>query len=93
MTDYRWLSPRKLRENCVDYGICDVEEAEKQLYFAVISGEVRARSQGKLFGPKLLQQMARMKFHDDNPFALPPDIELSVDDARRKWSVPAVRLH
>jgi hypothetical protein len=93
MADYRWVSPRKLRQYHVDHIVEDVGEAEKQLYFAVISGEVRARSQGKLFGPKLLQQMARMRFDDDNPFALPPDIELSVDDARRKWSVPAVRLH
>jgi hypothetical protein len=29
--------------------------------------------------------MARMKFHDDNLFALPPDIQLSVEDARQKW--------
>jgi hypothetical protein len=69
------------------------ESGKTHLYFAVISGEVRARSQGKLFGPKLRQQMGRMRFHDDNPFALPPDIELSVDDARRKWCLPAFRLH
>jgi hypothetical protein len=29
--------------------------------------------------------MARMKFHDDNLFALPPDIQLSVEGARQKW--------
>jgi hypothetical protein len=93
MTDYRWVSPRKLQQYHVDPIIGDIGKAEKLLYFAVINGEVRARSQGKLFGPKLLQQIARMRFHDDNPFALPPDIELSVDDARRKWSGPVARLH
>jgi hypothetical protein len=85
MTDYRWVSPTKLRQYHMDHIVKDAEEAEKQLYFAVIGGEVRARSQGKLFGPKLLQQMARMKFHDDNLFALPPDIQLSVEGARQKW--------
>jgi hypothetical protein len=42
MTDYRWVSPTKLRQYHMDHIVKDAEEAEKQLYFAVISGEVRA---------------------------------------------------
>ena len=85
MTDCRWVSPRKLRQYHMDHIVKDVEEAEKQLYFAALSGEVRARSEGKLFGPKWLKQLAAMRVDDDNPFALPPDLELSVEDARAKW--------
>jgi hypothetical protein len=43
MTEYRWVSPRKMRQYHVDRIVEDFEEAEKRLYFAVISGEVRAR--------------------------------------------------
>jgi hypothetical protein len=35
---------------------------------------------------------AAMRMDDDNLFALPPDVELSVEDARRKWSELAVHL-
>jgi hypothetical protein len=66
-----WVSPRKLRQCHIDRVVEDVEEAEKQLYFAAISGEVRVRSQGKLFGPKTLQRMAGTRFDDENRFALP----------------------
>jgi hypothetical protein len=56
VTDYRWVSPRKLLASHIDHIVEDVEVAEKQVYFAVISGEVaNSRSHGKLFGPKSLQ--------------------------------------
>jgi hypothetical protein len=36
-------------------------------------------------GPEWLKQIARIKFDDTGPLALPPDLELSVEDARRRW--------
>jgi len=80
-----WLRPSKLREYYVDHRFNDVKEAERQLYLAVIRGEVRARSKGRLFGPEWLKQISKMKFDDKSAFALPPDIELSVEDATRIW--------
>jgi len=32
-----------------------------------------------------LKQLAKIKFDDADPLALPPDLELSVEDAGRKW--------
>ena len=81
-----WLRPMKLREYYVDHAFSTVEEADKQLYLAVIRGEVRARWNGIVYGPEWLKQFSRMKFGDDSdPFALPPDLELSVEDAERLW--------
>jgi hypothetical protein len=80
-----WLRPSKLREYYVDHRFDDVNEAERQLYFAVIGGKVRARSKGRVLGSEWLTQLSKMKFDDNNAFALPPDIELSVEDAKRIW--------
>jgi hypothetical protein len=49
-----WLRPSKLREYYVDHRFGDVKEAERQLYLAVIRGEVRARRKGRMFGPEWL---------------------------------------
>ena len=39
-----------------------------------------------MFGPEWLKQISKMKFDDNkSAFALPPDIELSVEDATRIW--------
>ena len=43
---------------------------------AVIKGEVRARFKGRVYGPKWLKQIAEMKFDDNDPLALPPDVEM-----------------
>src|SRR5262249_27157422 len=76
-----WLCPSKLREYYLDHRFDDAKEAERQLYFAAIRGEVRARRKGRMFGPEWLKQISKMKFVDKGAFALPPDIELSGEDA------------
>ena len=61
-----------------------IEACQKRLYLAVIKGEVRARLKGLVLGPEWLKQIAAMTY-DDNPFTLPPNLELSVEDAKRIW--------
>jgi hypothetical protein len=85
--EYEWVSPLKLREYYVDRAFADIGEAEKQLHLAVISGEVRARFKGLIYGPEWLKQIVKSKYHESDPYALPPDIELSVEDAKRKWNL------
>jgi len=41
MTDSEWLSPRGLLDYYFDQAV-DIQEAEKELYLAVVSGEVGA---------------------------------------------------
>lgn len=58
----------------------DGHEASKQLFMAVVGSEVRARCLGVILNPLWFSEVD----HND-PFALPPDAELSVEDARQKW--------
>jgi hypothetical protein len=81
----KWLLPGKIREYYVERpDTTDVMDCYKQIYLAVITGEVRARLHGRVLGPERLKQIAKLN-DPDNPFALPPDLELSVEDAQRKW--------
>ncbi len=81
-----WLPPRKIR-NLVDYAFGDAWQAEKALYLAVIKGEVRARLNGRVLGPEWLKQVEKLVHDPNDPFALPPDLELSVEDVQKMWHV------
>ena len=85
-----WLSPRKLCDYYLteaDPPIGDVADIERELYRAVISGEVRSRSKGIVHGPEWLKQIDKLIVNPDNPYALPPDIGISVSDAKKKWNI------
>ena len=45
---------------------------------------VRARSKGLVLGPEWIKQLSKITYGDDNPFALPRDIELSIDDVTKE---------
>src|SRR6516164_3146928 len=78
-----WLRPLKILEYCVEHWFGDAAEAERQLFQAVIRGEVRARHAGKVLGPEQLRQIPKMEVDASNPFVLSPEVELSVEDAER----------
>jgi hypothetical protein len=80
----KWLRPLKVREYYLDSHFDSIKAADKWLYLAVVRGAVRARSKGLVLGPEWIRQLSRMTYEDDNPFALPPDIELSIDDIKRE---------
>jgi hypothetical protein len=83
MPEYtEWTSFRKI----IDYHMPNMPDADRQIFNAVISGDVRARFKGKIFGPEWRKQLSKFKPDESNPFALPPDIEISTEDARRKWA-------
>jgi hypothetical protein len=88
MSDPEWTSPRMLREYYVGHAFPDLEGAERALFDAVMSGEVRARrpASGHVYGPEWLREkIKRLKVIPGEPHALPPDIELSIEDAMKKW--------
>jgi hypothetical protein len=63
----------------VEPAVGDAQEAQRVLYLAVVTGQVRARSKGRVLH---LSQIASR--HEIDPFSMPADIELSIEDARRK---------
>ena len=65
--DPNWLSARKLIEYYLDYADPPIAEPEKELYEAVISGEVRARSKGIVLGPEWLKQIDKLIINERNP--------------------------
>jgi hypothetical protein len=81
-TDTEWTSPRKMMDYYMDQSD-GMETTQKRLYLAVIKGEVRARLKGRVLGPEWLKQIGALKYA--HPFTLPPDLELSVEDAKRIW--------
>jgi hypothetical protein len=85
-----WLRPSKLREYYVDPYVRGVRDAEYQLYWAVVEGNVRARLNGRLLTSKETHALRDKRWSDaeDDIYALPPDIELSVEDAKRIWVQP-----
>jgi hypothetical protein len=80
----KWLRPLKVREYYLDSHFDSIRAADKWLYLAVIRGVVRARNKGLVLGPDWIKQLTKMTYHDDHPFALPPDIELSIDDVKEE---------
>jgi hypothetical protein len=86
----RWLRPGKV----LDYyvleapGVRTYKDASYQLYWAVIEGNVRARHKGNDLKLDDLDRLRAKKWSDDpdDSYALPFDIELSVEDVERIWN-------
>jgi hypothetical protein len=83
MADLEWLPARQLREYYVDPVATDIPDAQRRLYLAVVTGEIRARLKGRIIDHKQIVLMSGI-----TPFGFPFEIELLVEDARRKWGGP-----
>ena len=82
-----WLRPLKVIEYYLDWLDPDFAETTKELYLAVINGDVRARLNGHILGPEWFKRVSKLKNDPAYPFELPPDLELSVDDVKRNWLI------
>jgi hypothetical protein len=83
----QWLRPMKLREYCVDPFVRDVRDAAYQLYWAVVDGNIRARHKGRLLTREEAYALREKRWGtvEGDFYELPPDIELSVQDAEQIW--------
>jgi hypothetical protein len=82
-----WLRPLKIIEYYLDWLDPDLAGTTKELYLAVLNGDVRARLNGRVLGPEWLKLVGKLKNDPAYPFELPPDLELSVDDVKRHWAI------
>jgi hypothetical protein len=82
----RWLRPSKLREYYIP--IQNVGTAAYQLYWAVIDGDLRVRRNGRILTKQEAYALSERRWSDEecDTYALPADIDLSVEDAERIWS-------
>jgi hypothetical protein len=84
-----WLRPLKILEHVLWPRFDKMKEAERQLYWAVIRGRVRARHGDEILGPEQREQIEHMTVFA--PYVLPPDIEVSVEDVEREVVKPLLR--
>jgi len=88
----RWLRPLKLREYYVDPFVPHVRDADYQLYWAVMDGSIRARLKGRTLTKKEAGKLRESRWGDEgDDHALPPDIDLSVEDAKLIWGSSDLR--
>jgi hypothetical protein len=83
----QWLRPLKLREYYVDPFVPDVRNAEYQLYWAVVEGNIRAKHKGKILTREEADALREKRWSnaEGDLYQLPADIELSVEDAEHIW--------
>jgi hypothetical protein len=86
----KWISPLKLREYYADFLLPDVDDTQQAVHRAVIAGEIRARLNGHLLTKQDAAALGQTQWGDaENPYALPSDLQLSVEDAERIWRAPS----
>ena len=68
MADIEWLPARQLRETYVDPVATDTSDAQRRLYLAVVTGEVRARLKRRIINYKRIALMT-----DVTPFSFPSE--------------------
>lgn len=84
MTDSgEWLRPMKLRENYADYLVSAKDDPEYQIYRAVLDGAIRARHNGRILTKQETSALGEKRWSNTEGDYFPPDIELSVEDAKR----------
>jgi hypothetical protein len=80
---YGWVRPYKIEEDIVDRWFGgDWDECQKQLYLAVMRGEVRAMHGGKPLDLEKLRDYTQGRSGSGTPYTLPPDIQLNDEDVK-----------
>jgi hypothetical protein len=79
-----WLRPKNLL-SCVDYLAPKKGDPKYWIYQAVVDGDVRARRDGRILTKEEASALDKTRWSDTEGdyYALPPDIELSAEDAKR----------
>jgi hypothetical protein len=77
-----WVSPRIMREYYAQFFAAHVQDPQHEIYRSVVGGTIRTKYKGRLLTTKEAAALAEMTCWDEkSPFALPSDIQLSVEDA------------
>ena len=81
----KWLRAGKVIEYYIDGGpwANSYQDAEYQLYNAVMDGEIRAQIDGKPFTD--FAELRKKRWSPDSLYALPFDLALNLEDVQRIW--------
>ena len=58
-----------------------MQNKEQQIFRAVIDGTIRAKHKGRILTTEEAAALGKTRWDAENSYALPPDIQLSVEDA------------
>ena len=65
----------------------DVEDTQQAVHQALVEGKIRAKLNWRLLTRAESTALTDTRWGDvDNPYALPSDLKLSVEDAERIWA-------
>ena len=77
-----WVSPRIMIDYYAHFFAAHVQDPQREIYRSVVGGTIRAKYKGRLLTTKEAASLAEMTSWDEkSPYALPSDIQLSVEDA------------
>jgi hypothetical protein len=76
----KWISPRKLADYYLDAAFGSRRDLDYALFHAIREGRVRVRFEGQEFDTAAAYLLCSKSWGPEK-YALPPDLEISVDDA------------
>ncbi|MCE3232427.1 MAG: hypothetical protein K0R98_684 [Rickettsiaceae bacterium] len=87
MYQRQWLRQSKIQEYYLNpKNFTSQNDMDYQLYWAVIDGKIRSRQEGKILNSEELYKLSTTKWSESERYALPFDLEISVEDVRNLWS-------
>jgi len=69
-----------------------VQDPQHEIYKSVVGGTIRARYRGHILTTEEAAALAETNWDANSPYALPPEIQLSVEDALIRRKATAHRL-
>jgi hypothetical protein len=86
MYQRQWLRQSKIQEYYLttENFTCQ-NDMDYQLYWAVVDGKVRSRHEGEILKDEQLYKLRTTKWSKTERYALPFDLEISVEDVKNLW--------
>ena len=87
----QWLGQRKIQDYYLNSNnFLNIKDMDYQFYWAVVDGKIRSRLEGKILSGEELYNLSTKKWSDIDRYALPVDLEISVEDVEKifPWDEP-----
>jgi len=88
-----WVSPRIMREYYAHFFLAaHVQDPQHEIYKSVVGGTIRAKYRGRILTKEEAASLADIRWDENSPYALPPEIQLSVEDALMVFDLARYRF-
>ena len=69
-----------------------VQDPQHEIYKSVVGGTIRAKYRGRILAKEEAASLADIRWDENSPYALPPEIQLSVEDALMVFDLARYRF-